>query len=517
MKIKFTATERRSSRAFVAFSLAASVLLAAGQAQANRFGIDGGETATGLQGRTCAQSGCHSSGQDYKSSLAFSGDTEVTPGSVNDVSLVLSFSAPSSVTSAIAGFQAELSDSNAFLIAGDAQLVDDGKLSHMTPQSASSNTATFSFQWQAPEVEGSVTLYACSQPANNDFLQTGDDSSPACIEQVISVAEEDVVDPVEPSNFVAYDYDGDGLADVGVRRPSNFYQYISNSSDAEIQRHVFGQDSADIPVSGDFDGDGIADIAVRRPSTFFWYIKNSSDGEIQRIQFGRNADDIPVPADYDGDGITDVAVRRASNQMWYILNSSDGEIQRINFGLQETDIPVPADYDGDGIDDVAVRRPSNFTWYILRSSDGEIDRIVFGRDQDDIPVPADYDGDGKADVAVRRASNQFFYILNSSDSEIQRINFGKQSEDVPIVADYDGDGKADVAVRRPSTQFQYILRSSDELIERIQFGRQSTDVPLAGPVLTRMEMVEQANTAGKSLAVVEEEWADMDFIQQEPQ
>ncbi|BDX05919.1 S8 family serine peptidase [Planctobacterium marinum] len=314
--------------------------------------------------------------------------------------------------------------------------------------------------------------------SDSDGIIDGDDENP-----LIAVS----------SAAIAHDYDGDGKADVGVRRPSNYHQYISGSSDGEIMREQFGRALNDIPVSGDFDGDGIADVAVRRPSNQFWYIKNSSDGAIQRFNFGLQAEDIPVPADYDGDGITDIAVRRPSNQFWYIKNSSDGEIQRFNFGLQETDIPVPADYDGDGITDIAVRRPSNFTWYILRSSDGEIERKVFGRDEDDIPVPADYDGDGKADVAVRRASNQMFYILNSSDNEIQRINFGQQAQDIPIVADYDGDGKADVAVRRPSTQFQYILRSSDGEIERLQFGRNSGDIPLAGPILTRMSMAENAS------------------------
>jgi len=299
--------------------------------------------------------------------------------------------------------------------------------------------------------------------------------------------------PLVSASAVAFDYDGDGKADIGVRRPSNTMQYILQSSNEGILRERFGLALNDIPVSGDFDGDGVADVAVRRPSNQYWYIKNSSDGEIQRFNFGKQAEDIPVPADYDGDGITDIAVRRPSNQYWYILNSSDGEIQRFNFGKQEGDIPVPADYDGDGKADIAVRRPSNHTWYILRSSDNEIERIVFGRDEADIPVPADYDGDGKADVAVRRASNQYFYILNSSDGEIQRFNFGKQVEDIPIVADYDGDGKADVAVRRPSTQYQYILRSSDGEIERHQFGRNSADIPLAGPVLTRMAMAAAAS------------------------
>lgn len=294
------------------------------------------------------------------------------------------------------------------------------------------------------------------------------------------------VDEQPKNRFVDFDYDGDGKADVAVRRPSTFLQYVLNSTDDTIQRIEFGRDESDIPVSGDFDGDGKVDVAVRRSSNQMWYIKNSSDGEIQRINFGKQVEDIPVPADYDGDGITDIAVRRPSNQMWYIKNSSNDEIQRVNFGKRAEDIPVPADYDGDGIADIAVRRPSNQMWYIKNSSDGAIQRINFGQQAGDIPVPADYDGDGKADVAVRRPSTQYWYIKNSSDGEIQRILFGLQEEDIPIPADYDGDGKADVAVRRPTNHYQYMLRSSDGEIQRTQFGRNSRDIPIAAPIGIRM-------------------------------
>ena len=315
------------------------------------------------------------------------------------------------------------------------------------------------------------------------------------------------------------DVDGDGKADIFVRNTHTFFNYGLASADSSTLRLKFGQGSRDIPVYGDFDGDGITDIAMRRPSTHMWYVQNSSDpGEsgdyIQRVKFGLAEEDIPVPADYDGDGITDFAVRRPSTMMWYIQTSSgtggdkgDG-IMRVQFGMHPDDIPVVGDYDGDGKADIAVRRPSTQMWYILNSSgepgpDGDgIQRIRFGLAAEDIPVPADYDGDGKTDIAVRRPSTQMWYIQNSSGEPgpdgdgIQRVRFGLHPDDIPIVDDYDGDGKADIAVRRASTQMQYILNSSGEAgpdgdgIQRIQFGLQQHYVPLQAPIQIRMQMIE---------------------------
>ncbi len=307
--------------------------------------------------------------------------------------------------------------------------------------------------------------------------------------------------PTDPNdrpftNTIKFDYDGDGVADLVLRRPTNGYQYIKRSTNGIIDRHFFGSQSTDVPISGDFDGDGIADIAVYRSTSGQWLIKQSSNGAIFRLTFGTEPGDIPVPADYDGDGITDIAIRRPSNGFWVIRESSSpSNYRRKYFGSEANDIPVPADYDGDGKDDIAVRRPSSGTWLILRSSDNQIVRSFFGGETQDIPVPADYDGDGIDDIAVRRPSMGMWFIRYSSDGQIYRSYFGGESDDIPMAADYDGDGKADLTFRRPqSGQIIFAESGSNNRIVRVAFGNQSTDIPIAAPINERMKTVSPLST-----------------------
>lgn len=247
----------------------------------------------------------------------------------------------------------------------------------------------FGSQAQDIQVEGDydgdgITDFAFRRPSNGTWYVKNSSNSN------FNSAREDAIQRIAFGSSaddipVPADYDGDGITDFAVRRPANNTWYIKNSSGSNynssredaIQRVTFGLQEADIPVPADYDGDGIDDIAVRRPSNSTWYIRESATGEIRRVRFGLQATDIPVPADYDGDGKADIAVRRPSNQTWYVLKSSDDTIQRIRFGLQASDIPVVADYDGDGMADTAVRRNSNATWYILNSSDNEVQRIRF--------------------------------------------------------------------------------------------------------------------------------------------
>ena len=244
------------------------------------------------------------------------------------------------------------------------------------------------------------------------------------------------------SRRAAYDFDGDGRADVSVFRPSNGAWYVQQSTNG-FTGAIFGQ-AGDKIVPADYDGDGKTDYAVYRDGT--WYLQRSTAGFFG-IAFGI-ASDIPDPADFNGDGKADIAVFRPSNGTWYMYDLSTNQTTGMNFG-STSDKPVAADYDGDGKADIAVFRPSNGTWYLQQSTAG-FAGLAFGTSEDK-PVPADYDGDGKADIAVFRPSASSWYIQRSLLG-FTGTQFGIPT-DAPAPADFDGDGKADVTVFRNGTWY----------------------------------------------------------------
>ena len=197
-----------------------------------------------------------------------------------------------------------------------------------------------------------------------------------------------------PGDYIVQgDYDGDGKTDQAVyrREEGNWYLLQSTSGLAVVR---FGEPVSrfaelgavsDVPAPADYDGDGLTDIAIYRPSTGEWWIRQSAFGGSLRVAVFGLPNDRPVPADYDGDGRADPAVFRFSDNTWYISQTSSPAVRIVQWGTFD-DLPAPADYDGDGRTDLAVARmrladlgetngqtnaaPSNAdgSWWILRSS-----------------------------------------------------------------------------------------------------------------------------------------------------
>jgi len=246
---------------------------------------------------------------------------------------------------------------------------------------------------------------------------------------------------------LAGDFDGDGLTDIAVFRPESdstpgASEWFILGTRTGPRSLLFGGAGLDLPAVGDFDGDGVADIGVFRPDSDLlpgaseYFILRSSDGPL-RFQFGAAGLDVPVPADFDGDGQDDLAVFRPDSDLnpgsaqFFILQSTDGPLS-VPLGEANSDVPVQGDFDGDGQDDLAVFEPSTARWLIRNSSDGSTTETVFGAPAD-IPVPADFDNDGRADLTTYRPRTGQWTSRRTSDDSVMVTSFGGP-EDVPVLA-----------------------------------------------------------------------------------
>ena len=158
-----------------------------------------------------------------------------------------------------------------------------------------------------------------------------------------------------------------------------------------VTTKIYWGKSTDIPVTGDWNGDGLWDVGIFRPSTHTFYLKNGTT--TTRLSWGKSTD-IPVTGDWNGDGLWDVGIFRPSTRTFYLKNGTT--TTRLSWG-KSTDIPVTGDWNGDGLWDVGMFRPSTHTFYL---KNGSVTTIVNWSINPDIPITGDWNGDGRTEVGI---------------------------------------------------------------------------------------------------------------------
>lgn len=250
-----------------------------------------------------------------------------------------------------------------------------------------------------------------------------------------------------------FDFNGDGKADIAVARVINnnsFAESDTNGLDfplvwwiktSEKEYSVQWGYSTDKLVPADYDGDGITDIAVFRPSNAFWYILGSKNG-FSAVKWGLSTD-IPVAGEYDGDGKADVAVYR--NGDWYALGSNAQTLINFNTG-SAANLPFPAIL-SNGTSSLSPIAFNNGLWQFESTGNSNVSFGTTG----DIPVASNFtEVDGAANLAVFRPSNNTWYIKEQNSFNFSGTQFGLAGDKL-VPADYDGDGKTDIAVYRNGT------------------------------------------------------------------
>ena len=125
-------------------------------------------------------------------------------------------------------------------------------------------------------------------------------------------------------NIILGPWEKSGITNPAVARLVNgVWEYYILLSTGSIKQVTFGG-NGDLLKPQDFDGDGIFDLAVYRPSTQTTYVKQSSNGLLKTYNFGTGTADFTVRGDYTGDGKEELSFWEPSSGLFTSLTSENG-------------------------------------------------------------------------------------------------------------------------------------------------------------------------------------------------
>lgn len=239
----------------------------------------------------------------------------------------------------------------------------------------------------------------------------------------------------------------------GVRQADDFRLRNSNTAGSPDLTVDFGQ-TGDQALAGDWNGDGVDDVGVYRPSTAQFLLRQPTrllTGFVidvtLTINFGLVGDK-PVVGDWDGNGTDTPGVLR--NGQFLLTNAANTSGSTplpdlsFNFG-QAADTPVAGDWNADGVDSIGTFNAGSWALRNSNSAGPPDVTVLFGTAVGARPVVGDWNGDGLDTIGVFLPANVFgapTFGLNNVNANLTGnfdilAAFGVDG-DLPIAGEWDG-------------------------------------------------------------------------------
>lgn len=315
-----------------------------------------------------------------------------------------------------------------------------------------------------------------------------------------------------------YDLDGDGKLDLIASSSLNdkivvFRNASSGGGSIAFQpgvQYVTGGNQARSIAIVDFDGDGLADIGVasRDSNASVSIFRNLSSGNgillAPRVDLPAAGVWNIVASDIDLDGKPDIVVGGSSSSRSVRVLRNTSSPANLSFETS-TSFPIhggatgiaAGDLDGDGRPDVVASNQNNDDVSILRNATTSSGPITFASrlDMSTGPAPsdvvmADFNLDGKIDIATSNSNGNSFSILENSSSPGSTsfaprvLDFGVGLGPVHLAAgDFDENGRTDLVISNQSAGTISIAVNISQPGGRANFAsRKDYLTPLKAPV-----------------------------------